>query len=175
MPYITVRVPQAARHTARGPLPQWGWSTPMDVELQALSSQITSPTEVLTPERHIPRAGRAGDAGMDPAMELGIDDRTLPVRIRIAGRLDSSTSPSLLALLDQLLAQGVRHFLLDAGGLEIGGAWGAAALSLFQQRVHDAGESLIWEGIDLGHPLTDRTDSSSGAIKLRMAGYTDVT
>jgi anti-anti-sigma regulatory factor len=115
------------------------------------------------------QVSRARDAGMDPIMELWVDDRKRPVRISMVGRLDSSTSPSLLALLDQLLAEGVRQFLMDAGELDIGDAWGATALSVLQQCARDAGWSLIWEGLHLsprnplarGNTLETKSEISS--------------
>jgi hypothetical protein len=147
--YVSVTMPDTPRHTGRA-IPRWGSSAPSDGELQSVFSQITSSPEVVTTELRNTHVSRAREAGMDPAMELWVDDRTMPVRIRMAGRLDSSTSPSLLALLDQLLAEGVRQFLMDAGELDIGDAWGATALTACQRRARDAGGSLIWEGVELG-------------------------
>jgi hypothetical protein len=168
VPYNSVRVPDARRHAAR-PLPRWGRSVSLGVEFQSICSPIAFPPDAATTEHRNMQGSRAREEGMEPVMELWVDDRILPVRIRMAGRLDASTSPSLLALLDELLAEGVRRFVMDAGELDIGDVWGATALTVFQRRARDAEGSLIWEGFGLGprnplargHTLDTKSDISS--------------
>jgi glutathione S-transferase len=151
-------------------LPRCGGSALTNGELQPNSSRTAFPPEVAGTERRNAQVSRARDEGMEPAMELWVDDRTLPVRIRVVGRLDSSTSPSLLAHLDQLLAEGVRHFLIAGGDLDIGDVWGASALTVFQRRTRDAGGSLIWEGLHLGHPAI-RDRAATPAIELDFSSF----
>jgi anti-anti-sigma regulatory factor len=88
---------------------------------------------------------------MDPVLEVWIEDHTSPVRICLAGLLDSSTSASLLSLTEQLICEGAKDFVVDAGALEIGDAPGANALTIFQRRARHEGGSLSWEGLDFVH------------------------
>jgi hypothetical protein len=90
------------------------------------------------------------DLGMDPDLEIWIDDRASPVAICMTGVLNSSTSQSFLTLIDSLLAKGLRRIVVDARALEIADASGASALTVLQRRTRDAGGSLIWEGLELG-------------------------
>jgi hypothetical protein len=94
----------------------------------------------------------ASDDRMDPDLEVWVDERATPVIIRMTGVLDSSTNQSLLSLMEQLLVEGKCHFIVDAGEVEIGDAWGASALTVFQRRTREAGGSLTWEGVDFGPP-----------------------
>jgi anti-anti-sigma regulatory factor len=94
---------------------------------------------------------RICDGGMEPELEISVDEGSSPVIIRMAGMLDSSTRRSLLSLLDQLLAEDMHSFILDAGDLAIGDASGADALAQFQWRTLESGGSLFWKGVDFGH------------------------
>ena len=95
---------------------------------------------------------RAYDDGTRPVLEIWLDDRTAPAIIRMAGILDQRTTGSLLSLVDDLFAQGVRHFLVDAGDLLIGDAVGGTELTRFQRRTRQAGGSVTWEGVDFDRP-----------------------
>jgi hypothetical protein len=147
--YISVTVPDPPKLKAR-PTSRWGWFAELGSESQSHSSRIASPPKAETTEGWSTHGSRAIDPGMEPVMEVWIDDRTSPVTIRLMGLLDSSTSPSLLALFNELLGNGAKDFLLDAGGLEIGDGWGATALTVLQRRARGAGGSLRWEGVDFG-------------------------
>jgi hypothetical protein len=99
-----------------------------------------------------PTAKGLGDHTLGADLKIWIDDRITPVMIRLAGVLDWSTHRSLLSAVEEFLVGGVRHFIIDAGELDIGDAWGASALILFQQRIREWRGSLGWEGFD-----SDRT------------------
>jgi anti-anti-sigma regulatory factor len=118
--------------------------------------QEVSTSKEATPWWTLPGRSKC-ELGMDPDLEIWIDDRTSPVVICMAGVLDSSTSQSFLTLMDSLLAKGVRQILMDAGALEVADAWGASALTVLQRRARDAGGSLMWEGLELG-TLGTRTE-----------------
>jgi hypothetical protein len=85
-------------------------------------------------------------------LKMWIDDRITPVMIRLTGVLDWSTHRSLLSAVEEFLVGGALHFIVDAGELDIGDAWGASALILFQQRIREWRGSLTWEGF-----YSDRT------------------
>jgi anti-anti-sigma regulatory factor len=114
------------------------------------------------------------DDGMEPILEIWLDDRSAPAIIRMAGVLDQRTKRSLLSLVDHLFAQGARHFLVDAGDLEIGDASGANELTMLQRRTREAGGSVTWEGVDFGQPrrcglgevINPRLSARSGESRL---------
>ena len=85
-------------------------------------------------------------------LRMFIEDRATPVMVRLAGMLEWSTHGPFLSAMEELLVGGVLLFVLDAGELEIGDAWGASALILFQQRLRECGGSLTWEGFDADRP-----------------------
>jgi hypothetical protein len=93
---------------------------------------------------------RAPDEGMEPALEIWLDTRSLPAIIRLAGLLDGRTRRSLLSVVEHLFVLGIRHFQVDAGELAIGDASGASELTMFQRRTREAGGSLDWIGLDFG-------------------------
>jgi anti-anti-sigma regulatory factor len=88
------------------------------------------------------------DPYMCPALEIWIDKCPSPTAIRLSGILDGSTEGTFLRLMDDLLAEGVRHLIIDAAAVEIGDPSGAEALMKFLRRTREAGGSLTWEGVD---------------------------
>jgi anti-anti-sigma regulatory factor len=97
--------------------------------------------------------GSACDRCMRPALEIRIDERTSPAIIRLTGVLDQTTVKTFLRFMDELLVDGVRNFVMDAGRVEIGDAAGASALTRLQRRTREVGGSLTWEGVDSDQPL----------------------
>jgi hypothetical protein len=95
-----------------------------------------------------PLVNRSCDQSADADLEVRIDDRTRPARIRLAGVLDWSTQRSFFSAVERLFVVGAVNCVVDAGGLGIGDAWGASALILFHQRLRDEGGSLVWAGFD---------------------------
>jgi anti-anti-sigma regulatory factor len=96
--------------------------------------------------------GSACDRFMRPALEIWIDERTSPAIIRLTGVLDQTTEGTFLRFMDELLVEGVRDLLMDAGRVEIGDASGASALTRLQRRTRELGGSLSWEGVDFNQP-----------------------
>jgi hypothetical protein len=133
-------------------LSQWSSRTQLDYYLHSNAQRIhVAPADGRTPwwaqmDRTV------CDDGMEPALEIWLDDRAPPAIIRMTGVLDQSSKQSLLSLVDDLFGQGIRHFLVDAGDLQIGDASGANELTVFQRRTREAGGSLSWEGVDFGQP-----------------------
>ncbi len=64
----------------------------------------------------------------DVALELWVDAERSPVQVRLAGTLDEATSPSLLAVVADLLGSGVRQFEFVTDGLRTVEPGGSAAL-----------------------------------------------
>jgi STAS domain len=89
---------------------------------------------------------------MRPALEIWIDESTSPAIIRLTGVLDQTTEGTFLRFMDELLVEGVRDLLMDAGRVEIGDAAGASALTRLQRRMREVGGSLTWEGVDFNQP-----------------------
>jgi len=75
----------------------------------------------------------------DVALELWVDAEQIPVRIRLAGTLDEGTSPSLLAVVGDLLGSGVRQIELQTDGLRTVDPGGSAALVAAEGMVERSG------------------------------------
>jgi anti-anti-sigma regulatory factor len=96
--------------------------------------------------------GSVCDRCMRSALEIWIDERTSPAIVRLTGVLDQTTEATFLRFMDELLVEGVRDLLMDAGRVEIGDAAGASALTRLQRRTRELGGSLTWEGVDFNQP-----------------------
>jgi STAS domain/NAD dependent epimerase/dehydratase family len=98
----------------------------------------------------------SGDSGWDtsvhPALEIWIDEFTSPATIRLEGVLDRTTEGPFLRFIDELLLEGVRHLMIDAGAVEVGDVSGANALAKLRGRIGELGGSLTWEGLDFNQP-----------------------
>jgi anti-anti-sigma regulatory factor len=93
--------------------------------------------------------------GMDPLLEIWIDDDATPAIIRLCGVLDWTTKQSLVAFVDQLLVKGTLDLFLDAGQAKFGDATGANVLALVQRNAREAGGALAWSGVDFNHSTRD--------------------
>ncbi len=78
----------------------------------------------------------------DVALELWVDAERSPVRVRLAGTLDEATSPSLSAVVADLLGSGVRHFEFVTDGLRTVGPGGWAALEAIARMVERSGGTV---------------------------------
>jgi hypothetical protein len=136
----------------RSQLPQLSRPKQLDYRLRSPARRVdVTPVSARTPWWNCVETWEYDD-GIKPVLEIWLDDRSAPAIIRMAGVLDQRTTGSLLTLVDDLFAQGTRHFLVDAGDLAIGDASGANELTRFQRRTRQAGGSVTWEGVDFGHP-----------------------
>jgi hypothetical protein len=88
--------------------------------------------------------------GAGAALEIWLEDRELPVIVRLVGVLDRSTGASVLSIVGDLILEGVRLFLIDTERVEIADAAGAAALALCQRRVREARGVFDWDGVEFG-------------------------
>jgi hypothetical protein len=136
----------AAENVSR--FPQW-----------RMPSQNGGGLEANAPHHVAPVAGEAAasegaacDRCMRPGLEIWIDKRMSPAIIRLTGVLDQTTEGRLLRFMDELLIEGVRDLVMDAGRVEIGDAAGASALTRIQRRTREVGGSLKWEGVDFNQP-----------------------
>ena len=118
--------------------------------------------------------GWVSDPSMCPALEIRIDQCTSPATICLTGLLDGTTEGTFLRVMDELLAEGVRHLMIDAGAVEVGDASGASALTKLQRRTREVGGSLRWEGVDFNEPscrvseATIPSMSSSSQLRCRF-------
>jgi hypothetical protein len=149
-PQRAIMIPMFAKDYAQ--LPQWSTPTQLGYCMHSSAQGIElAPADGRTPWWSR-TDGSVCDDGTEAVLEIWLDDRAPPAIIRLAGVLDQSTIRTLLSLVDGLFVKGVRHFLVDAGDLEIGDASGANELTVFQRRTREAGGSLHWEGLDVGQP-----------------------
>jgi anti-anti-sigma regulatory factor len=81
---------------------------------------------------------------MEPALELWIDVKTTPVRVRLAGVLDKETYPSVRSLIEELLEKGYRNFAVQIEELDLPDSAGFSSLDAIQRAVRRAGGSLSW-------------------------------
>ena len=87
-------------------------------------------------------AGRTDWRG-DVALELWVEGDTVPVRIRIAGRLDATTAANLHEVVSELLADGVDQIELCTDGLRLVDATAIGSLADIERRVRLEGGTLI--------------------------------
>jgi hypothetical protein len=78
----------------------------------------------------------------DVALELWVDAERSPARVRLAGTLDEATSPSLLAIVGELLDSGVRRIELVTDGLHTSEPGGSASLVAVEAMVERSGGVL---------------------------------
>ena len=86
----------------------------------------------------------------DVALELWVDVSRQPVSVRLAGTLDGSTAVNLVAVVEELIAEGVREFDLQTAGLRVVGPEGAGALEALELLVRRAGGRLTCDGAFIG-------------------------
>lgn len=84
---------------------------------------------------------------MDPVLEIWVDDKALPITVRLQGLLDATTRSPLLLFMAELLENGVRSFLIDVRHAYVSGASGVELLSQCQREVCDAGGTVDWRGL----------------------------
>ncbi|HZM56556.1 MAG TPA: hypothetical protein VFC03_16165 [Acidimicrobiales bacterium] len=89
----------------------------------------------------------------DVALELWVDVGRRPVGVRLAGTLDGSTAVNLLAVVEELIAEGVREFDLRTAALRVAGPDGADALRELEQLVQRSGGRLTRDGAAIGHTV----------------------
>ena len=92
--------------------------------------------------------GLARPAGLadwrgDVALELWVEADAVPVRIRLAGRLDATTAGNLDQVVSELLADGNREIELCTDGLQVVDASAVGMLADVERRVRLDGGILI--------------------------------
>lgn len=91
---------------------------------------------------------------MDPALDIWVDDRQAHLDIRLADVLDRTTTPSLLWIVGELLADGRSPLVLDGRNVEVRDVAGETSLACCERLVQEAGGSLVADGVELS-ALTD--------------------
>ena len=86
------------------------------------------------------------DNQLDPMLEITVHDRQIPVSIRLIGMLNRASGRSLLSMVDDLIAEGARFFVMDAGGVAVDSG-GRAALARCQRHVREAGGMLVCQAL----------------------------
>jgi len=84
----------------------------------------------------------AADWRGDVALELWVEADAEPVRIRMAGRLDSSTVATLDAVVAELIGEGALDIELCTDGLRTVDASAVGALADVERRVRAAGGTM---------------------------------
>jgi len=82
----------------------------------------------------------------DVALELWVETDSLPPRVRLAGRLDSSTAANLAQVMRELLADGSREVELCTDGLRVIDSSAVGALADIEQLVRSEGGTLVRVG-----------------------------
>jgi ABC-type transporter Mla MlaB component len=96
----------------------------------------------------LPPVELAGPVGLadwrgDVALELWVEVDVVPVRIRLAGRLDATTAANLHEVVGELLRAGNREIELCTDGLRVVDASAIGTLADVERRVRLDGGSLI--------------------------------
>lgn len=96
----------------------------------------------------LPPVGLARPEGLadwrgDVALELWVEPDAVPVRIRLAGRLDATTAANLDQVVSELLADGNREIELCTDGLRVVDASAVGTLADVERRVRLDGGTLI--------------------------------
>lgn len=96
----------------------------------------------------LPQVGLGRPMGLadwrgDVALELWVEVDVVPVRIRLAGRLDATTAANLDEVVRELLADGTREIELCTDGLRVVDASAIGTLADVERRVRLDGGSLI--------------------------------
>jgi len=114
--------------------------------------------QVVGPREEIPDVGRplveASVVGLAPpsgladwrgdvALELWVEADVVPVRVRLAGRLDATTAANLDVVVGELLADGHREIELCTDGLRVVDASAIGALADVERRIRLDGGTLI--------------------------------
>ncbi len=101
------------------------------------------PPDVVTPPVGLARPLGLADWRGDVALELWVEVDVVPVRIRLAGRLDATTAANLDEVVGELLADGTREIELCTDGLRVVDASAIGALVDIERRVSIDGGTLI--------------------------------
>lgn len=81
----------------------------------------------------------------DVALEVWIDIEHRPASIRLAGTLDGATTADLISVVEELMADGHRSFVLDTRALSVRGQDGTDALLTLRDCVQRRGGQLTAE------------------------------
>jgi len=105
--------------------------------------QVPGPVGVPLPPVGLARPMGLADWRGDVALELWVEAGVVPVRIRLAGRLDATTAANLDEVVRELLADGSREIELCTDGLRVVDASAVGALADIERRVRLDGGTLI--------------------------------
>jgi anti-anti-sigma factor len=103
----------------------------------------SGPAEVATPPVGLARPSGLADWRGDVALELWVEADAVPVRVRLAGRLDATTAANLHEVVGDLLSDGIREIELCTDGLRVVDSSAIGALADIERRVRLDGGTLI--------------------------------
>jgi len=116
------------------------WTGRTQVGEREIGAAQTDPSPPsVGPARPVSLADWRGDV----ALELWVEVDVVPVRIRLAGRLDATTAANLHEVVAELLADGNREIELWTDGLRVVDASAVGALADIERRVRLDGGTLI--------------------------------
>ena len=95
------------------------------------------------------------------ALELWVDVERVPTVIRLSGTLDSATGANLMAVVEELMADGVRRFEMDISALHLCECGGAMLLDRIRQLVESRGGCLQLDQWVEAEPGSDDVPSMS--------------
>lgn len=98
----------------------------------------------------------------DVALELWVDVEQVPARIRLAGTLDGTTAANLSAVVEELLAEGVRDVELATEGLRVVDSSAVGALADVERLVRRSGGRLTRVGPSSGPFTRERLSGPFG-------------
>ena len=112
----------------------------------------------------------AGSIGLadwrgDVALELWVDAEVVPARVKLAGRLDSTTAASLAQVMRELLADGTREIELATDGLRSVDSSAIGALADIERMVRERHGTLTRVGPVSGPFTRNRLSGSPPAVR----------
>ncbi|MGA2835147.1 MAG: STAS domain-containing protein [Acidimicrobiales bacterium] len=107
--------------------------------------QVESGVEA-APPAELARPVAVADWRGDVALELWVETDCVPARIRMAGRLDSTTAANLAQVMGELMADGTREVELCTDGLRVVDASAIGALADMERLVREHGGTMARVG-----------------------------
>ena len=136
----------------------------------ATDRTVTAPSDGSTADRAVDLAAAPSGPGADPrpppaalgdpatqvdwrgdvALELWVEADSEPARVRLAGRLDSTTAANLAQVVRELMAEGHHEIELVTEGLRVVDASAVGALAGIERQIRAAGATLHRVGPSMG-------------------------
>ncbi len=115
-------------------------------KIAAKTEQPARPVVEPGPPAELARPVAVADWRGDVALELWVETDRVPTRIRMAGRLDSTTAANVAQVIGELMADGIREIELCTEGLRIIDASAIGALADMERLIRHHGGSMARVG-----------------------------